>query len=94
MADSAQHMRQPRATGRQPAACSHLKAGVCAGTLTLNQLSVRTEDMLVMPGFSQQEAVRLAALSANDTTGEPIDVVLHDSYPARAQLWRDHQRTK
>ena len=47
-----------------------------------------------MPGFTQQEATRLAALSANDTTGEPIDVVLHDSYPGRAQLWRDNQRTK
>ena len=67
---------------------------MCAGTLTLNQLSVRGEDMLVMPGFDRQGATRLAALSANDTTGEPIDVVLHDSYAGRAQLWREHQRTK
>ena len=58
-----------------------------AGTLTLNQLSVRGEDMLVMKGFSQQDAVRLGALSANPTTGEPIDVVLNDAYRERSADW-------
>ena len=57
-----------------------------AGTLTLNQLSVRGEDMLVMKGFSQQDAVRLGALSANNTTGEPIDVVLNEACPDRSAL--------
>ena len=44
--------------------------------------------MLVMKGFSQQDAVRLGALSANPTTGEPIDVVLNDAYHDRSASYQ------
>ena len=41
-----------------------------------------------MKGFSQQDAVRLGALSANPTTGEPIDVVLNDAYHDRSASYQ------
>ncbi len=33
------------------------------------------------------QVLRYAALSANVESGEPIDVVMHDAYPARHALW-------
>eukprot|EP00884_Botryococcus_braunii_P002709 jgi/Botrbrau1/12439/Bobra.0094s0008.1 len=64
------------------------------GTLTLNKLSIEKASVLVMPGFSLDEVLKLAALSANIVSEEPIDVVLHEAYDAHETLWDNHTSTK
>jgi hypothetical protein len=46
------------------------------GTLTLNKLSIELKSIMVTkPGYSITEAIKLAALSTNIVTEEPIDMV-------------------
>ena len=52
----------------------------CAGTLTLNQLSVDRSSIMVLGGKTIEDCLKTAALSANIVSEEPIDVVLHESY--------------
>ncbi len=61
----------------------------CAGTLTLNQLSVDKNSCLVMPGYDLNQALMWGALSANIVSEEPIDMVLHESYEGNKTLWDD-----
>lgn len=61
----------------------------CAGTLTLNQLSVDKSSCLVMPGHDLNEVLMYGALSANIVSEEPIDMVLHESYDGNKTLWDD-----
>ena len=63
-----------------------------AGTLTLNQLTVDRDSALVMPGHDLNEALMYAALSAYIQSEEPIDVVLHESYPGKDTLWDEWER--
>eukprot|EP00195_Chlamydomonas_chlamydogama_P015211 CAMPEP_0202890410 /NCGR_PEP_ID=MMETSP1392-20130828/817_1 /ASSEMBLY_ACC=CAM_ASM_000868 /TAXON_ID=225041 /ORGANISM="Chlamydomonas chlamydogama, Strain SAG 11-48b" /LENGTH=1114 /DNA_ID=CAMNT_0049573971 /DNA_START=250 /DNA_END=3594 /DNA_ORIENTATION=+ len=57
------------------------------GTLTLNQLSVEIASvMTVTPGVSVTEVMKMAALSTNIVTEEPIDMVLYNSYAERDEL--------
>ena len=62
---------------------------ICAGTLTLNQLSVDKNSCLVMPGYDLNQALMWGALSANIVSEEPIDMVLHESYDGNKTLWDD-----
>ncbi|KAK9802623.1 hypothetical protein WJX73_006394 [Symbiochloris irregularis] len=64
------------------------------GTLTLNQLSIHEPSILTLGETSTQEALQMACLSANMTTGEAIDTVLVSSFPGNAKLWKEHTRTK
>ena len=66
----------------------------CAGTLTLNQLSVDKNSCLVMPGYDINEAMKYGALSANIVSEEPIDMVLHESYEGNKTLWDDYTLEK
>ncbi len=68
--------------------------GSCAGTLTLNQLSVDKNSCLVMPGYDINEAMKYGALSANIVSEEPIDMVLHESYEGNKTLWDDYTLEK
>lgn len=52
-----------------------------AGTLTLNKLSVDSSSVYPTDKYPIIEIMKYAALSANTITEEPIDVVLHESYP-------------
>jgi len=57
------------------------------GTLTLNKLSVDSNSVFPCePDMPVVEVMKYAALSANTVTEEPIDVVLHDSYPDQENL--------
>lgn len=56
------------------------------GTLTLNKLSVESQSVMNLSGFAILDALKMAALSANTITEEPIDVVLFESYPEAKTL--------
>ena len=45
-----------------------------------------------MPGHDLNEALMWSALSANIQSEEPIDVVLHESYPGNDTLWDQWER--
>lgn len=62
-----------------------------AGTLTLNQLSVDRDTVLAVSGRPLDDILRDSALSANIVGEEPIDVVLHESYPGNATLWDNYK---
>ena len=50
--------------------------------------------MFTLGGLTSQEALKLACLSANMTTGEAIDTVLVEGYGGNAQLWKEHTRVR
>ncbi len=52
------------------------------GTLTLNKLSIESGNIFVTePGLTIDDVLKYGALSADITGEEPIDMVLHQSYP-------------
>lgn len=52
------------------------------GTLTLNKLSIESGNIFVTePGLTIDDVLKYGALSADITGEEPIDMVLHNSYP-------------
>ena len=53
------------------------------GTLTLNKLTVDHVNCYPLAGHSVEEVLKYGAMSANIVTEEPIDMVLHESYPNR-----------
>ena len=57
------------------------------GTLTLNKLTVDTVNCAPGEGFGIDDVLKYGAMSANIVTEEPIDMVLHESYAARDELW-------
>lgn len=60
----------------------HPRPAACAGTLTLNKLSIRVEDIMILENMMVLEQILLyAALSADIVGEEPIDLVLYNSYP-------------
>jgi H+-transporting ATPase len=65
------------------------------GTLTLNQLSVDKATVLVtVPNMPVEEALKLGALSANISSQEPIDVVMHESCEDHETLWDSYKQVK
>ena len=40
------------------------------------------------------QVLKYSALSANISTEEPIDMVMHDSYPGKASLWQEYTLIK
>ena len=38
--------------------------------------------------------LKYSALSANISTEEPIDMVMHDSYPGKGSLWQEYTLIK
>lgn len=57
------------------------------GTLTLNKLTVDHVNCYPLSNHSIEEVLKYGAMSANIITEEPIDMVLHESYPNRDTLW-------
>ncbi|RMZ54903.1 hypothetical protein APUTEX25_000420 [Auxenochlorella protothecoides] len=64
------------------------------GTLTLNKLTVDHVNTYNMSGHSIEDVLKFGALSANIVTEEPIDMVLHESYPERDTLWSEYKLAK
>ena len=64
------------------------------GTLTLNKLTVDVTNCAPGEGFDVDDVLKYGALSANIVTEEPIDMVLHDSYPYKDSLWEDYKLNK
>lgn len=64
------------------------------GTLTLNKLTVDTANTFPLGGHSIDDVLKYGALSANIVTEEPIDMVLHESYPGAATLWDSYKLNK
>ncbi|KAL4418761.1 hypothetical protein ABPG77_005772 [Micractinium sp. CCAP 211/92] len=64
------------------------------GTLTLNKLTVDHVNCFPLSGHSIEEVLQYGAKSANIITEEPIDMVLHESYPNRDTLWQEYSLTK
>ncbi|KAL6757306.1 hypothetical protein V8C86DRAFT_2626506 [Haematococcus lacustris] len=64
------------------------------GTLTLNKLSVEPQSIMLTGSVSADEIMKLAALSANTITEEPIDMVLWESYPRRSELKTRYKTVK
>lgn len=64
------------------------------GTLTLNKLTVDHANAFNMSGYSVEDLLKYGALSANIVTEEPIDMVLHESYPNRDTLWSEYKLSK
>ncbi|KAJ9508211.1 hypothetical protein QJQ45_021608 [Haematococcus lacustris] len=64
------------------------------GTLTLNKLSVEPQSIMLTGSVSADEIMKLAALSANTITEEPIDMVLWESYPSRSELKSRYKTVK
>lgn len=66
----------------------------CAGTLTLNQLTIETQSVMPMANYKVIDVMKLGALSTNIVTEEPIDMVLWNSYPDSADLKNHYKTTK
>ncbi|KAK9838144.1 hypothetical protein WJX81_003766 [Elliptochloris bilobata] len=64
------------------------------GTLTLNKLTVNQADVFPVSHIPHDEVLKYAALSANISTEEPIDMVMHDSYPGKDTLWENYTLKK
>ena len=64
------------------------------GTLTLNKLTVDHANTYNMSGHTVEDVLKFGALSANIVTEEPIDMVLHESYPNRDSLWDEYKLNK
>lgn len=64
------------------------------GTLTLNKLTVDVSNVYPGEGYAIDEVIKYGALSANIVTEEPIDMVLHESYPEKDTLWDDYKMAK
>lgn len=64
------------------------------GTLTLNKLSVEVGNLVCMPGYQLEDVLKLAALSTNITTEEPIDVTLWEAYNKRDELTTEWKQIK
>ncbi|KAK9829684.1 hypothetical protein WJX72_007324 [[Myrmecia] bisecta] len=64
------------------------------GTLTLNKLSVDAKSVFPMMGHSVEETLKFGALSANIVTEEPIDMVMHESYPGNKTLWDEYEMVR
>mmetsp|Transcript_11130 Transcript_11130/g.33371 ORF Transcript_11130/g.33371 Transcript_11130/m.33371 type:complete len:1061 (-) Transcript_11130:545-3727(-) len=65
------------------------------GTLTLNELTVDKPNVVVVPqGMSTEEALKYGALSANISSQEPIDVVMHESHDGHQTLWDHYKQVK
>ena len=47
-----------------------------------------------LPGFRVKDALKLGALSANISSQEPIDVVMHESCEDNATLWDHYKQSK
>ena len=67
---------------------------LCAGTLTLNKLSVDSATVLCLGGHSVEEILKLSALSSQIDSEEAIDLVLVESYHGKAGLWDGLKQTK
>ncbi|PRW57643.1 plasma-membrane proton-efflux P-type ATPase isoform B [Chlorella sorokiniana] len=64
------------------------------GTLTLNKLTVDHVNCYPLSGHSIEDVLKYGAMSANIVTEEPIDMVLHESYPNRDTLWEEYSMAK
>eukprot|EP00879_Flechtneria_rotunda_P000132 GHRR01000195.1.p1 GENE.GHRR01000195.1~~GHRR01000195.1.p1 ORF type:complete len:605 (+),score=166.88 GHRR01000195.1:2516-4330(+) len=64
------------------------------GTLTLNKLSIDLAASHPMGGVDVHTLVKYAALSADISAEEAIDLVLHNTYPDKDNLWRGYKRLK
>lgn len=64
------------------------------GTLTLNKLTVDVTNVHCYDPFSTEQVLKYGALSANTITEEPIDMVLHESYPNRDTVDQDYKTIK
>ncbi|PNH02174.1 Plasma membrane ATPase [Tetrabaena socialis] len=65
------------------------------GTLTLNKLSIETNNIFVTePGLTIEDVLKYGALSADIMGEEPIDVVLWNSYPQASTLDQRYKKIK
>ncbi|KAK9798585.1 hypothetical protein WJX73_003965 [Symbiochloris irregularis] len=64
------------------------------GTLTLNKLSVDQKTILPGEGYTSDDVMKYAALSAQINSEEAIDVVLVESYEGNHSMWNNLKQSK